>query len=131
MPMTYRIDREARLVRIEGRGRLTDDEMVQCISSLRSDPELEPDMQTLSDMRDVEVDFNTEGVMRMLDVMARTAEKRSSVRAAIVVNSTVAYGMGRMLEMRAEEQSDPVFQIFRDMQAACEWLGIEAEHRPE
>ena len=85
------------LVRIVGTGRLTDEEIVECISSLRTDPKLEPDMNTLSDMRDIEVDFSTEGVVRMLTVMEGTADRRAAARAAIVVSSDVAFGMGRMV----------------------------------
>jgi len=60
MPMTYVIDKGSRLIRIVGTGRLIDEEMVRCVTSLRADPDLEPGMNTLSDMRDIEVDFSTE-----------------------------------------------------------------------
>jgi hypothetical protein len=122
--MTYTIDPEARLVRLEGVGLLTDDEMVRCISAMRGDPRLEPDMDTLSDMRDIEVGFTPEGVARIIDAMETTAGRRLSAKAAIVVSSDVAFGMGRMLEMRSDEVVDPSFRIFRDMAEAREWLGI-------
>ena len=125
MPMTYCIDVESRLVRIMGAGRVTDDELVQCIESLRADPKLEPDMNTLSDMREIEVGFTTEGVTRMLDVMDASADRRSTSKAAIVVASDVAFGMGRMVELRSEERADPSFRIFRSMREACLWLGVE------
>jgi hypothetical protein len=99
--------------------------MVHCISTLRSDPQLEPDMNTLSDMREIEVDFSTQGVSTMIEVMERTADKRSGARAAIVVGTDVAFGMGRMVELRSDERAEPNFRIFRDMLAASEWLGIE------
>ena len=124
MPMEYEIDREANLVRITGKGRVTDAEMVQCVSDLRNDPELKPDMHALSDMRAIEVGFTSEGVAGMLAVMDRTADRRSAARAAIVVSSEVAFGMGRMLELRSENRADPTFQVFRDMDSALEWLGI-------
>ena len=123
--MEYTIDRDARLVRIVGSGRLTDEEMLQCITSLRSDPDLEPDMNTLSDMRDVQVGFSSEGVSSMVGIMESTADRRSAARAAIVVSSDVAFGMGRMIEIMSEERVDPSFRIFRDMAAAREWLHIE------
>jgi len=125
MPMAYTIDRNARLIRIVGTGRLTDEEMVECISSLRTDPKLEPSMNTLSDMRDIEVGFSTEGVERMIAVMKGTAERRAAAKAAIVVSSDAAFGMARIVEMRSEERADPSFRVFRDMVAACEWLGID------
>jgi hypothetical protein len=55
MPMTYTIDNEARLVRIIGTGRVSDSDLLECIASLRADPQLESNMNTLSDMTDIEV----------------------------------------------------------------------------
>jgi hypothetical protein len=122
--MTYTIDREAGVVRIVGTGRLTDDEMVGCISSLRTDPDLTPEMSTLSDMREIEVDLSTEGVVRMHAVMENTSDSRSAARVAIVVSSDSAFGMGRMVELRSEEGAQPAFRIFRDIASAQNWLGI-------
>lgn len=124
MPMTYTIDEDERLVRIVGTGRLTDEEMLECISSLRSDPKLDAGMNTLSDMRNIEVSFTSEGVVRMLAIMEDTAGRRSASKAAIVVSSEVALGMARMVELRAEDRVDPSFRVFRDMAAACDWLGM-------
>lgn len=125
MPMTYSIDAESRLVRIIGSGRVDDADMVQCIKDLRADPRLEPDMNTLSDMRGIEVGFTSQGVARMLGVMQATSQRRSAAKAAIVVESDVAFGMGRMVEMRSEEHAEPSFRIFREMTEACRWLGID------
>ena len=128
MPMTYVIDRHTHLVRITGTGVLTDEEMIQCVLDLRGDPALEPDMSTLSDMRDIEVAFTEQGIKTMVEVMKQTSELRKKAKAAIVVGSDLAFGMGRMFEMRADESVDPSFMIFRDMDAAREWLGIEKEN---
>lgn len=125
MTMTYTIDREARLVRIVGAGRLTEDAMVECISALREDSQLEPDMNTLSDVREIEVAFTPQGLSAMIDVMERSASRSPSARAAIVVSSDVAFGMGRMLELKADERVGPSFRVFRDILAARKWLGIE------
>ena len=127
MPMTYVIGPHHHLVRITGTGVLTDEEMIRCVSDLRSDPALEPDMRTLSDMRHIEVAFTAKGIDEMVRVMDTTAERRKKAKAAIVVSSDLAFGMGRMLEMTAEERADPRFMIFRDMDAAYEWLGLAEE----
>ena len=124
MPMTYVIDRHNHLVRITGIGVLTDGDMIQCVSDLRNDPALEPDMSTLSDMRYIEVAFTAQGIDEMLSVMEQTSELRRKAKAAIVVSSDLAFGMGRMLEMSADDRVGPNFMIFRGIGAACEWLGI-------
>ncbi len=125
MPMTYEIDPEVGLIRLQGSGCLTDREMIECIQSLRADPALRPDMPTLSDMREIEVGFSTAGIQEMMSVMRASAGRRGSARAAIVVSSAVAFGMGRMLEMRAEGEAEPRFRVFEDMDAARAWLGLD------
>ncbi len=123
--MTYTIDRGARLIRLVGSGRLTDEELLRCVSSLREDPALDPGMNTLSDMRDIEVGFTSRGISSMLAVMEETADRRGPAKAALVVSSDVAFGMGRMLQTLSEGRVEPHFRIFRDMSDACEWLGID------
>jgi hypothetical protein len=76
-------------------------------------------------MRKIEVGFTSEGVARMIDVMESTAHRRSAAKAAIVVGSDVAFGMGRMFEIQSLERAEPTFRIFRDMGDACRWLGVE------
>jgi hypothetical protein len=124
MPMAYRIDRDVGIVRIVGSGRVTDDEMVDCVSSLRTDPDLTPEMFTLSDMRKIQVDLSTSGVLRMQEIMQNSPVGRSGSRVAIVVDSDSAYGMGRMVELRNEGTRQPAFRVFRDLAAAEAWLGI-------
>ena len=124
MPMTYTIDKETGVVRIVGTGLLTDEEMVQCVSSLRADPRLEPEMNSLSDMRDIEVGFSRNGIDRMIEVMKASSERRAAAKAAIVVSSDVAFGMGRMLEIVSDGKVEPRFRVFRDMDSALSWLEI-------
>ena len=85
MPMTYSIDVDENLVYIVGSGRLTDEEMVDCVWELRSDPMLQPDMNVLSDMRGIEMGFSSSGIRKMLDVMVSTEDRRSESYAALVV----------------------------------------------
>lgn len=126
MPMRYSIDPDKRLIQMVGVGKLIDEEMLECVKALRSDPNVEPDMPTLSDMRHIEVGFTADGVLRMLGIMEdESGVPRSSARAAIVVSSDVAFGMGRMVEMLSDKRIDPSFQIFRSMDDAREWLGVK------
>jgi len=124
--MTFSIDLEIRLIRLEGSGRVTDEDMLECVKAMRSDSRLEPDMNTLSDMRGIEVGFTSQGVRRLVDVMRMTAEKRKAAKAAIVVSADVAFGMGRMLEILSDERVEPRFRIFRDFDEAREWLGSDS-----
>ena len=127
MPITYSIDVDEKLVYIVGSGRLTDEEMVDCVRDLRSDPMLQPDMNVLSDMRAIEMGFTPNGIRKMLDIMVSTEDRRSEAYAALVVTQDVTFGMGRMLQLRARDHVTPHFEVFRDLEKARDWL---EEHRP-
>ena len=123
--MTYRIDPEAKLVHMIGSGRLTDEEMLACVVALRSDPGLVPDAVVLSDMRAITMGFSSQGVRKMLDIMVDTADRRAETKGAVVVGNDVTFGMARMMSLMADERVSPVFRVFRDLDSACEWLGID------
>ena len=131
MPMHYTIDLAQRVVRITGSGKLTDAEMLACVSALRADPALARDMPTLSDMRDIEVAFTPEGVRQMIAIMRTAPTERALAKVAIVVGTDAAFGMGRMFELQADDSNDPDFRIFRDMALADAWLGLTPQSRDQ
>ena len=124
MPMSYRIDRAAGIIRISGDGTLTDEDMIACIAALREDGDLRPGMPTLSDMRDVSsLEISPAGIVQMLRVMDRTSGRRGDAKAAIVVSRDLAFGMGRMLASIGEaKHATPRFRVFRDLEAALTWI---------
>lgn len=123
MPMSYTIDGDANVIKLTGDGLLTDQEMVDCVDAMRRDPELKPGMNSLSDMRRIEVGFTSTGVGKMLEVMRATEHMRGEARAAIVVTEDVAFGMARMFEMKTEgSELQPEFRVFRDIDEAVGWL---------
>jgi len=126
--MSYTIDQEQKVIRITGSGSVTDADMLGCIKALRSDPLLEPDMRTLSDMRDIEVAFTSDGIRQLIIIMRKAPAGRAKVKAAIVVSSSLSYGMGRMLAQYSDDEIHPSFQIFRDMAEAVDWLGIRSDN---
>ena len=58
----------------------------------------------------------------MVEVMQASDGRRGAARAAIVVDSSTAFGMGRMFELRSEGATQPAFRIFEDPAAAEAWL---------
>ena len=123
MPMSYTIDSDAGVISITGEGLLTDSEMIDCVDALRHDPALRPEMNTLSDMRRIEVGFTSAGVEKMVEVMRATEDRRGAAKAAIVVSEDVAFGMARMFESIADFSGvHPEFRVFRDIQSAVDWL---------
>ncbi len=122
MPVSYRIDRERRIVFTEASGVVTDSELIEFQKQLRDDPEFEPDFHQLSDCRAIdEVGVTSEGVQ---EAASRSPFGQGSLRA-IVVSSDVAFGMARMFENLRHEAQDEV-RVFRNAQEARRWLGLES-----
>jgi hypothetical protein len=123
MPLTYTVDSEADLVRLTGSGTVTDQDVVSCISALRDDPELRPGMDALSDMREIEVAFTSQGIVAIKELLDRAGPEVRVRRIATVTDSLVAYGMGRVTEALLDETTLK-YRVFREMDEALVWLGV-------
>ncbi len=121
MPVSYRIDRERRIVFTEASGVLTDSDVIEFQRRLRDDPEFEPDFRQLADCRAIEeVGMTSQGVG---EASSRSPFSQGSLRA-IVVSSDVAFGMARMFENLRHEARDEI-RVFREAEEARRWLGLE------
>lgn len=123
MPLTYSIDTNANLVRLNGSGTVTDEEVLTCITALRNDPELLPEMDALSDMRGIEVAFTSQGIVAMKELLDRAGPGLRVRRTATVTDSLVAYGMGRVTEALLDETTLK-YRVFREVDEALAWLGV-------
>jgi hypothetical protein len=127
MPISYRIDSKRHLVLTTASGVLTDDDILQLKERLVVDPEFQPGMKELADIRAIDrLAVTTGGVRRMMFHDQAHAPQVGGHQLAIVVSHGVAYGMARMYQMMTEETVAGV-GIFRDVDAATSWLGISGE----
>ena len=121
MPVSYRIDRERRIVFTEASGVLTDSDVIEFQRRLRDDPEFEPDFRQLADCRAIdEIGMTREGVE---EASSRSPFSQGSLRA-IIVGSDVAFGMARMFENLRHEARDEI-RVFREEEEARRWLGLD------
>ncbi len=127
MPMTYRIDHEMKVVRMEGSGTLTDEDLVSCISRLRRDPELPFGIPTISDLRQIEIlEVTYEGFQKVAEIMMDTDEQRGPVRVATVVLKESDAAMAKLYSIVSETAGPGnTFEIFNDPAAAEAWLGLK------
>lgn len=120
MGMTYKIDRDRRLVLTRAWGVLSTRDLADVMSQILLDPRFDPMYRSLGDLRDV-----TDITVDAMDT-ARTAASpifAEGTRRAIVATSEVAYGMARMFATFAERSGQQV-RIFREMGPAEEWLEL-------
>jgi hypothetical protein len=131
--MHYTIDTERRVIRMRGRGRLTNREMIDCVARLRADDRVTPGMPTLSDMREVtELAITFEGVKAVAEIMANTRDRRGKAKIAILVINTSDAMMAKLMDAASEKDSPGVeFRPFDDPAEAEAWLGLPADSEKE
>jgi hypothetical protein len=126
MPISYVIDEDRRVIRMRGWGRMTNEEMVDCIGRLRADSRVKPGMPTLSDMREVtDMAIDIEGITATSQIMADSRDARGPARIAIVVKNMPDAMMAKLLS-RVSEPSNPLTEIrpFESYEEAEAWLGL-------
>ncbi len=127
MPITYRIDPERNLVMTEGRGVITDNDLLEYLSKRMNDPLFRSDMKELVDFRDVERDELTmESFLEFSNQLLKYISELKDYRIAIVTTSDLHFGFTRVyMSMMKEYIGD--MQVFRDMEEAKTWLFVEDE----
>lgn len=120
MPVRYRIDVPQRVVFSTITGNTNFAEMMEHQKSLSTDPAFSPTLNQLVDARAAESYSSTTTDLQLLAEQNIFGE---GSRRAIVVSKDVHYGMARMFEMM--RQGDDEIMVFRDLDQAREWLGLE------
>ena len=102
-------------------GAPTEDDIHDHGQRLRNDPQFRSDFRQLVDMRELTEIRVGSGVIRDA---SRNQFFEPGVRRAVVANSDASFGMARMYAI-ASENSGQTIEVFRDMDAAKAWLGID------
>lgn len=125
MPISYEINKEEELIYTTASGSLDDADIAGFKQKLLSDPDYSPGMKELSDLRAVdEFRVTIAGISRFAGMDEESVEMVKEHRLAIVATEDVIFGMARMYQLQTEK-AKPNVQIFRDLQPAREWLGLE------
>jgi len=133
MPLEHRIDRERRVVFATATGILTDEDVFGYQREVWSRSDV-VGFDEVVDMGAVEdlVLSSGDRVRALADLASAMDVPGASSRLAIVAPQDLAYGFARMFETyRTMNQSGvKVVSVFRSMQAALDWLGIESPGEP-
>jgi len=121
MPIAYLIDVANGIVYSRGWGVLTDAEIAAHASTLSKDPRFDPSFRQIVDFREL-TDIKVTGA-GVRDV-ARLNPSRRDARRAFVVASGEAFGLTRMFGFFTESSGEE-FRIFRAMEPAYEWIGLD------
>ena len=120
MPSAYTIDQTRSIVLSRGWGVITEHELLAHARALAADPRFEPHFCQLADLRDVTSVQVTSATIRQL---VHLSPFGAGARRALVGSTDIVYGMARMFQIMRDESPDDI-QVFRDLDAALEWLGI-------
>ena len=133
MPLEYRIDRERRVVFATATRTLSDEDVFAYQREVwsRSDLTGYDEIVDLSLVEDL-VLSSGDRVRALAELAATMDVSGASSKLAIVAPQDLAYGFARMFETyRTMNQSGgKAVLVFRSMQAALDWLGLESRGEP-
>jgi hypothetical protein len=123
MSFDYHVDPIRGLVISRAWGILTDQDLLAHPRALAEDPLFRPSMNQLTDFREV-TDFRVESAT--IHRIAGLSPFGAGARRALLVGSESLYGMARMYQILRDTAPDDL-QVFRELDAALEWLGLKAD----
>ena len=128
MPISYRVDHEARVVVAAGHGVLTDADVFGYQREAWSRPDL-TGYNELIDMTHVDQIAlpSADRIRGLASLSAEMDSPKTRTRLAVVVTDNFAFGLGRMLQAYREldRRSTKEIGIFRAMEEALLFLGLE------
>lgn len=119
MPLTYRVDKQQSIVRSHGTGVLSMKDLFDYFAASRADPDFDPGMHRLMDLREVTGLPSSEDI-RSLAVFARTKAPVETARMAILASSDLAFGVSMMFKAFVGYGERLI--VVRDENEAIAWL---------
>jgi hypothetical protein len=118
MPITYKHVPETGVLEIVASGDIGLAEVASCLTAVRGEPWFPA--PAIADVRGVTPSIPSHEVREVAGLLRAMAPQLKSVPVAIVVSSTVLFGLVRMLELML----DDVISIkpFHDFESARDWL---------
>ncbi len=124
MPITYRVDRECKLVLATAQGVLTEADLRAYVRTVLSDSQVRPGFNELIDLRNMtSVEVSTLGVGSIVDVILKFAHAVKESKTALVASDLNVREVSRLYETLWTRVPATV-QLFREMAAARAWLGL-------
>jgi hypothetical protein len=115
----YRILPEQALIVIVHHAKASFKELLAFRERLHSDPQYSPDHDVINDVTNLKSQYAAK------DVRSMAMAGFPKMRIAIIAPSDISFGVSRMWATRVEGQSKVNVCVFRETQAAVDWLGKE------
>lgn len=129
-PISFEVNISHRLRRATFSGVITEPVLFHTYEQLLSEPDYDPTLNDLVDMRGVErLEVSSQGVRQLVGLFAQP-ETQSTNKLAIVAPESYIFGMARMYEILSSDTSEQI-QVFRDLRDAERWLGLAHPDEPQ
>lgn len=129
MPITFRLDPAARLIRAQVVGDFDAEDMVKCVVDSAAAVGHRPGWHILSDHRAIGTPSTRPQVERLVAHLEGLRGTFGGARWAVVVSSAASYGMMRMLGTLAEVVPITV-RVFEAVEPAERWARTGIEDAP-
>jgi hypothetical protein len=120
MPITYTVDKEQNVVLVTWRGDVTGDDYRAHLRTMLQDPDALRAGRSLTDLREANVLVHGAELNAILDAEALPRLAGRQWKTAVLVSSTVNFGVARQYQLLA--QSENTDGVFRDYAEALDWL---------
>ena len=127
MPLSYRIDRAARLIHVKGSGRMTVSEMETVAAAIVHDPLFEKGLDVMSDMRELTTAPSTDDA-RHASLVIEQLSAAGLGRIATVAVAASTYGMVQLIGNLATRFGAEA-EVFNTPEEALAWLAEAPSER--
>ncbi len=128
MPANHHIDNEAKLIITTWEGEARDIEFIEALRKYQSDIQNHPDYIYYNEVVDFTkvgaVKLTTEGIKNIGVIASTTDNNEINRKLAIIVSSSLAYGLARMYEAYRSfsKNAHKEIRIFKTEKDAFEWV---------
>jgi hypothetical protein len=123
----FSVGREGRLLIVTFEGEIAPEEEQRALLEVAQVPGLLPTADVLVDRRLARTTVGPEHVGPQVDLARSKFPTEGRPRMALVVTADYDFGMMRMLELRGADELPHEMRVFRSLDDACAWLGLEPD----
>ena len=120
----YTIDTASNVIRIEFEGEISLEEYRRLLTELVESPDFQRSPTMLIDQRRGRLAVSMEEARSQPSFILGLQDHLGEPKIACVTSTDYDYGMNRMFELSSEDILNHTGKVFRDMDEACEWLGL-------
>ena len=104
-------------------GALTFDELIGSLKNLYSDPDFDPGMNSLWDLREADVSsFETPDIQNLRNYVGKHWGTEGKSKSAIVVSRDLDFGLSRMYEFYLQSKTSSEVPVFREYDEGLKWV---------